>query len=334
MLNLGTATENFLKRWLAFSIGAIVALTVELTVFPTKARSRLVDCVASTLCQIHEMETAIATHLDDGNKYDAISPELLRHFNKASSKANASLRGAETFLSFCSLEPRLKGSFDGQFIIYKEIIFVLHQIVDRMDNMLQLRHAYGAGPLEEFNTELAPYRRNVAAAITLTVLATYGALTLKLPLPQFLPSARLAHLRMINCVRTVVVTKIRQQEDSKEQAAKLLRQQAVKRKYLSWNATSAAQAEIIEFIEELADLAKLVVGVNEFRSGLLLRSTYQQYATEEENSNAVSEKDGEPAALPVRRRRTTTIGSAADLENVPASLRRIQSRKHDADKKT
>jgi len=35
----------------------------------------------------------------------------------------------------------------------KQIIFVLHQIVDRMDNMLQLRTAYGSGPLEEFNVQ-------------------------------------------------------------------------------------------------------------------------------------------------------------------------------------
>lgn len=32
-----------------------------------------------------------------------------------------------------------------------QIIFVLHQIVDRMDNLLQLRTAYGSGPLEELN---------------------------------------------------------------------------------------------------------------------------------------------------------------------------------------
>ena len=35
-----------------------------------------------------------------------------------------------------------------------QILFVLHQIVDRMDNMLQLRTVYGSGPLEEFNVRL------------------------------------------------------------------------------------------------------------------------------------------------------------------------------------
>ena len=71
-------------------------------------------------------------------------------------------------MPFCSTEPRIKGSFEGLGLIYNEvcqhlfvqgscllysiqILFVLHQIVDRMDNMLQLRTAYGSGPLEELN---------------------------------------------------------------------------------------------------------------------------------------------------------------------------------------
>lgn len=37
------------------------------------------------------------------------------------------------------------------------MLFVLHQIVDRMDNMLQLRTAYGSGPLEEFNVSIGHY---------------------------------------------------------------------------------------------------------------------------------------------------------------------------------
>ncbi len=66
----------------------------------------------------------------------------------------------------CSKEPRIKGSFKGLALIYGEvrsitrkaapltfyqIIFVLYQIVSRMDNMLHLRTAYGSGPLEQHN---------------------------------------------------------------------------------------------------------------------------------------------------------------------------------------
>ena len=70
----------------------------------------------------------------------------------------------------CSKEPRIKGSFKGLALIYGEvrpitrkiapltfyqIIFVLHQVVDRMDNMLHLRTAYGSGPLEQHNVCLS-----------------------------------------------------------------------------------------------------------------------------------------------------------------------------------
>ena len=231
-----------------------------------------------------------------------------------------------------------------------------------MDNMLQLRTAYGSGPLEELNAEIYPYRRNVAGSITLTLFAIHGALTTKLPLPQFLPSARLAHLRMINRVREVVLEKVGAEgHDSHELTAKLARQRAVRRKYVSWNAASAAQAEIIEFTEELIDLTKLLVGANEFRSGLLTRPTYHDYAekshdedAEDDGDEAIAEARDEFRETPVhtagatsqrrgttltsvdlgagltRRRRGTTPSSTGDGENVPASLRRIQSRKREA----
>ena len=206
------------------------------------------------------MEKCIASGIEEGAKLDVFSSEVYERFESASAKANTALTAAETFLPFCSNEPRIKGSFEGLALIYGEILFVLHQIVDRMENMLQLRTAYGSGPLEDLNADIYPYRRNVAGSITLTLFAVHGALTTKLALPQFLPSARLAHLRMINRVREVVLEKVRQREDSHELTAKLARQRAVRRKYMSWNAASAAQAEIIEFLEELIDLDQAARG--------------------------------------------------------------------------
>jgi hypothetical protein len=339
----GSATENFLKRWIAFMIGGIVALIVEVVLFPVKARTRLVDSIATALHQITEMEKCIAAGIESGMKIDVYAAGNFIRFENASGKANKALGAAETFLPFCSKEPRLKGSFEGLALIYNEMLFVLHQIVDRMDNMLQLRTAYGSGPLEELNAEIYPYRRNVAGSITLTLFAIHGALTTKLPLPQFLPSARLAHLRMINRVREVVLEKVSQGQDDHELTTRLARQRALRRKYMSWNAASAAQAEIIEFLEELIDLTKLLVGANEFRSGLLTRHTYRDYAGKgepiesgnEDEAAAVAEARDEvrePLVSPgLTRRRGTGISRESDeLEDVPASLRRIQSRKIEA----
>ncbi|KAL8709431.1 MAG: hypothetical protein Q9220_005814 [cf. Caloplaca sp. 1 TL-2023] len=339
----GSATENFLKRWLAFFIGGVVALITEMALLPVKARTRLVESLTASLCQISAMETCIATGIEEGVNLDEDKLQILERFEHASSKANGALAAAETF---CEHGKSFKDIPLISEKIYTEIIFVLHQIVDRMNNMLQLRAAYGSGPLEEFNALFYQYRRNVAGSINLTLFAVRCSLSTKLALPQFFPSARLAHLRMINRVREVVHQTIDQ--DSDQGIDELARQKTVRRKYMAWNAASAARVEIIEYLEELIDLTKLLVGANEFRSGLLMRSTYYQYVQGLESSAAdrikaeegAESKDddkdtftGPPAqsaGMP-RRRRLTTIGSVGSgEEKVPASLQRIQSRKVEA----
>lgn len=261
----------------------------------------------------------------------------------------------------CATEPRLKGSFAPQALIYAEITFVLHQIVDRMENMLILRRSYGSGPLEEFNTQLYPYRRNVAGTITLTLFAIQAALTTKIPLPQFMPSARLAHLRMINKVREVVTNSADddhiapeestvegrggdqkdQEKDGtfrpqeKETTTTPLRHLAVRRKYLSWNASSAAQAEIIEFLEELIELTKLLVGANEFRSGLFVRPqlhTYYAYPPPRDqtsSSETLEEKAGRNGAEDTNMTNEDVEAGAATATGsgtIPRSKRRGRAR--------
>ena len=178
------------------------------------------------------------------------------------------------------------------------------------------------------------------------LFALHGALLTKLPLPQFLPSARLAHLRMINRVREVVQLSVLQSQDH-ETANKLVRKLAVRRKYMSWNAASAAQAEVIEFLEELVDLTKLLVGANEFQSGLLTRPSFHQYEQLSKNEAArpITTLDGESLNVETRdelgempssggasnlRKRAVTRVSPHDSEDIPLSLKRIQSRKIEA----
>ena len=191
--------------------------------------------------------------------------------------------------------------------------------------------------------QIYPYRRNVAGSITLIIFAIHEAFTTKLPLPQFLPSARLAHLRMVNRVREVVQAHVNSAEGQKEDDQPR-RQRAVRRKYLSWNATAFALAEIIEFLEELIELTKLLVGNSEFRSGLLVRPTYRDYAgpasqgddkdddpheTGAEDAETLDELKDMPSVPGLTKRRTGTMKSTAhDGEGeVPVSLKRIQSRK-------
>jgi len=360
----GTATENFLKRLIAFLIGGVVALLVEVVLFPVRARDRLVESLAASIQQISEMEACLAYGIETETNINVHSAEVSARFDRARGKAQGALTAAETFLPFCANEPRLKGSFEGLALVYAEILYVLHAVVDRMDNMLHLRHEYGSGVLEELNEKVYPYRRNVAASITIVLFAVHEALTTKLPLPQFLPSARLAHLRMVNRVREVVLAGDIHHHNSSERSEieMTMVKRVVRQKFLSWNAASAGQIEVIEYLEELIDLVKLLVGANEFRSGMLTRPNYKGYVDRMhmgqndgfiETDQAIAKDDDEeqegrdrmPEPAEERltglvRRRTTFSRSQtkkdkeqAEMEKVksegelPRSLQRVRSRR-------
>ncbi|CAG8958777.1 hypothetical protein HYFRA_00011727 [Hymenoscyphus fraxineus] len=323
----GTATENFLKRLIAFLIGGAVALGLQAVFLPVKARDRLVESLASSIGQIIEMEACLAYGIDAEENIDIRSNIVSERFDHAKSKAQGALTAAQTFLPFCASEPRLKGSFEGLALVYAEILYVLHGIVERMDNMMHLRREYGSGVLEELNTQVFAYRRNVAGAITITLFAAHEALTTKLPLPQFLPSARLSHLRMVNRVREVVMergmTAIQEHDEvsrSRSDIEVSMVKQVIRQKFLSWNAASAGQIEVIEFLEELIDLTKLLVGANEFRSGMLTRPTH---------------RDGdriERGAEPVQERETqTNINMAIDGDET-SEARDVMTEKQDTEK--
>ncbi|RFU30578.1 hypothetical protein B7463_g5800, partial [Scytalidium lignicola] len=356
----GTATENFLKRLLAFLIGGIVALFVEVAIFPVRARDRLVESLTASIRQITEMEGCLAFGIEAETNVDVHSKALKERFDRARSKAQAALAAAETLLPFCSNEPRLKGSFKGLALIYAEVLYVLHAIVDRMDNMLHIRQEYGSGVLEELNTYVYPYRRNVAGSITLILFAVHEALTTKLPLPQFLPSARLAHLRMVNRVREVMREKTSAELDesreppnsSRSRIEQIMIKRIVRQKYLSWNAASSGQIEVIEYLEELVELTKLLVGVNEFRSGMLTRPSFLEsrdhvehedpatapaYPNAETSSSKPQEKTKvndsnntvphpmEAVKSDLKKRRKSTLRRESFLEKKPSEERETDS---------
>jgi hypothetical protein len=130
-----------------------------------------------------------------------------------------------------------------------------------MENMIKLRQAFGSAVLEQYNPRVLSYRRNVAASITLTLYIVHEALITKLPLPQFLPSARLAHQRMVLKVRQILL----EEDTSSADGQGVAQMRAMRTKFMSWNATSAALEECIEYLEELVELTKVLVGANEFR---------------------------------------------------------------------
>ncbi|KAK6198318.1 hypothetical protein LQW54_010402 [Pestalotiopsis sp. IQ-011] len=318
--------EIFVKRMACFLVGGTTALIVELTLFPVRARDRLVESLAAAIKQISNMEASVAIGIDSPAAINVKSEVLRNQFKRSKGKAESSLAAAQTFLPFTLTEPRLKGSFKGQAMIYNEILYVLHQIVDRMDHVLHLREAYGSAVLEELNEFVLPYRRNMAASITLTLFAVHEALTTRLPLPQFLPSSRVAHLRYVTKVRELMLERNRSAPPSRPASihpgrhsrrssmapeAHVLKS-VTKQKFLSWNASTAGLMEIIEYLEELVDLAKLLVGVNAFRTGMLERPKFHEYTAKIKARESASATAAETAEQTVERIRS----------NADASIRR------------
>ena len=78
-------------------IGGVVALIVELVLFPVKARTRLVESLAASLRQISAMEGCIAFGIEEGVNIDVFAPEVILRFETATAKAQAALTAAETF---------------------------------------------------------------------------------------------------------------------------------------------------------------------------------------------------------------------------------------------
>jgi hypothetical protein len=300
----GPAWDNFVKRLVNFLIGGTVALVVEVVLYPVRARDRLVESLSSSIGHIARMQGILAMGSESPTRVTAAlrSRRLNARFASAHQKAQSSLGAAGTFLPFCLSEPRLKGSFRALEPIYKEIIYVLQQVVDRMDNTAALRRAYGSAVLEDLNPRVHAYRRDAAAAVALTLFAVDEALATKIPLPQFLPSCRLAQMRLVNRVREAMLTQTGQCSsaglddagplrsrpqtparsggvDTPQRVDSAVIRNATEQKFLSWSAAAAGQMEIIEFLEELVDLTKLLVGVNAFRSGMLERPSYRSYVS-------------------------------------------------------
>lgn len=291
----GTAVENFYKRLVAFLMGSCVAILVEVLILPVRARDRLVESLCCAVRQVQEMQSALSVGADSCQKPNFRSHKLHHRFRHACGKAQGALAAAETFLPFCLNEPRLKGSFKPLEPIYKEIIYVLHQIIDRMDNVVDLRKGYGSSVLEDLHDQVFTYRRSVAASNTLMLFSVHEALTTWLPLPQFLPSSRLAQARLVNRVREIVASKVPTLdpdhtshtmtgggEMSKHTVASII----TEKKFLSWNASTSGYMEVIEYLEELVELTKLLVGVNAFRSGLLERPRYKDYVQQARKAEA------------------------------------------------
>ncbi|CCE62110.1 hypothetical protein TPHA_0B04410 [Tetrapisispora phaffii CBS 4417] len=314
----GGILVNFAKRCLAVGYGGGVSLMVQVFVFPIKSRDMLNQEIAFVCGCISRMELLYASGLEGESLQTPLTEKRFNSYHTLSKAAKAALSRADAYKGLTRQEPRLKGPYKEIEDIFTQIIFLQKQIIDRMDNVAMLRMKYGSAVIEELNSIVYPYRRQVVANISVLMRSLQEAFINKTPLPQFLPSARISHRRLINKVRETLQVKYRGQlnifrnkksssekssitssssltSNSSDSLGELVinvdrankkwnpssvHEHIIKENFLSWNATTAASEEIIEYIEELINLTKILVGVNEFKYGFLSRPLYVDWAVQ------------------------------------------------------
>ncbi|KAF3925489.1 hypothetical protein AA313_de0202592 [Arthrobotrys entomopaga] len=207
--------------------------------------------------------------------------------------------------------------------------------VDQMANISDLRNE---------NAVKAFSKAKKKAEVSLAAASAYfhEALTSKLPLPQYFPSARLAQLRMVNRVRQLLMETVSSTTRSKEAQVAADTKRILRVEFMSYNASSAALEQVIEWLEELVDLTKLLRGAAEFRFGLLSRPTYKEWVRqisiggevdgpagekERQHVEAIEEQHHQLARVPSRSRKQETDDDIMEGEDgLPETLRRVQSR--------
>ncbi|KAG0045210.1 hypothetical protein BGZ83_009555 [Gryganskiella cystojenkinii] len=155
-------------------------------------------------------------------------------------------------LELSGSEPRLKEEFPMK--LYKQIIQCCQNILDRMVSMRMAAQLLSPEVRELVTGPMNYYRRDMVGALLLYFSVLSSSLASKSPLPPYLPSARMARLRVIYNVREAIAA-----------------HQAVTGEdhytYIYYYAFSSALEEVIEELELLAILIKPLVGVTLVSSG-------------------------------------------------------------------
>ncbi|KAG0022359.1 hypothetical protein BGZ80_000436 [Entomortierella chlamydospora] len=144
------------------------------------------------------------------------------------------------------LEPKLKEEFPVK--LYRKIVKCCQNILDRMVSMRMAAQLLSPEVRELISGSLNICRRDLIGALLLYFSVLSSSLASKSPLPPYLPSARMARLRLIYRVREVIAA--RQRETGQDHYT-----------YIYYYAFTSALEEVIEELELLAILIKPLVGV-------------------------------------------------------------------------
>ncbi|CAO3574063.1 unnamed protein product [Mortierella alpina] len=164
-------------------------------------------------------------------------------------------------------EPRLKETFPDK--LYKQIVQCCQNILDRIVSMRMAAQVLTPEVRDLVIGPMNYYRRDLVGALLLYFSVISSSLASKTALPPFLPSARLARLRVVTSVRNAILE--HQAQTGEDHYT-----------YIYYFAFSSALEEVIEELELLAILIKPIVGITLLTSygGYGVPTSEQGYPTQ------------------------------------------------------
>ncbi|KAF9539018.1 hypothetical protein EC957_005960 [Mortierella hygrophila] len=207
--------------------------------------------------QASEATNAVSRHTShDSELLHQVAPESTDPdrlaFQHVEQQLQTKLIKINQLLELSASEPRLKEKFPIK--LYNQIIQCCQNILDRMVSMRMAAQLISPEVRELVTGPMNYYRRDMVGALLLYFSVLSSSLASKSPLPPYLPSARVARLRVIYNVREAIAA---HQAVTKEDHYT----------YIYYYAFSSALEEVIEELELLAILIKPIVGVTMVSSG-------------------------------------------------------------------
>ncbi|KAF9357940.1 hypothetical protein BGX26_002790 [Mortierella sp. AD094] len=154
-------------------------------------------------------------------------------------------------LELSKSEPRLKEDFPVK--LYTQIVKCCQNILDRMVYMRMSAQLLSPEVRDLVTGPMNFYRRDMVGALLMYFNVLSSSLASKSPLPPYLPSARMARLRVMFNVRKAIA--VHQAETGEDHYT-----------YIYYYAFSSALEEVIEELELLAILIKPIVGITAISS--------------------------------------------------------------------
>ncbi|KAG0026754.1 hypothetical protein BGZ81_006114 [Podila clonocystis] len=191
------------------------------------------------------------SHFLDSEHLNANDPDRLA-FQHVEHQLQTKLIKISQLLELSASEPRLKEKFPMK--LYKQIVQCCQNILDRMVSMRMAAQLLSPEVRDLVTGPMNYYRRDMVGALLLYFSVLSSSLASKTPLPPYLPSARMARLRVIYNVRVAIAG---------HQAATSQNHYT----YIYYYAFSSALEEVIEELELLAILIKPIVGITLVTSG-------------------------------------------------------------------